>query len=151
MTHSLTVAAPALAAGFARQVSEVVLLALRAVAWRIAAPLLASRGVAWPIAAPPIVVGIILIAERRSVPQHWVPQQSVPPLTATTTMAMAITTTATTPTVTATAATRMATAIGSASSISLDRRLIARVHVGTVEKRRWQPKGRAAEKPTGIK
>jgi len=45
----------------------------------------------------------------------------------------------------------MATAIGSASSISLDRRLIARVHVGTVEKRRWQPKGRAAEKPTGIK
>jgi hypothetical protein len=38
MTHSLTVAAPVLAAGFARQVCEVALLALPAVAWPIAVP-----------------------------------------------------------------------------------------------------------------
>ena len=66
MTHSLTVVAVPALAGFARQVSEVVLLALRAVAWPIAVPLLALLAVAWLIAAPPIVAGIILIAERRS-------------------------------------------------------------------------------------
>jgi hypothetical protein len=61
MTRSPTVAAvPALAAeGFARQVSEPVLLALRVVAWpTVGRPIVALLG----------AVGI-LIAERRSVPQ----------------------------------------------------------------------------------
>jgi hypothetical protein len=74
MTRSLTVAAvPVLAEGFARRVSEVVLL--RAVVWRIAAVLLRAVAwpiavVLWPIAVPPIVADTILIAERRSVPQQ---------------------------------------------------------------------------------
>ena len=82
MTRSLTVVAvPALAEGFARQVSEVaphIAEGLIAVAPRIAerpivvAPHIAERPivVAPRIAERPIVAGIILMAERRSVPQQ---------------------------------------------------------------------------------
>jgi hypothetical protein len=70
MTRSLTVVVvPGLAEGFARQVSEAVLLGLRAAAWPIAVvPIVAPH-----IAERPIVVGLpivadILIAELRSVP-----------------------------------------------------------------------------------
>jgi hypothetical protein len=70
MTRSLTVVVvPGLAEGFARQVSEAVLLGLRAAAWRIAVVPIAALH----IAERPIVVGLpivadILIAELRSVP-----------------------------------------------------------------------------------
>ena len=71
MMHSLTVAVASVLAGeFARQVSEAVLLALRAVAWPIAGrPIEALRIAGQPIVGLPIVAGI-LIAERRSVPQQ---------------------------------------------------------------------------------
>jgi len=65
MTRSLTVVAvPALAEGFARQASEV--------APRIAErPIEVARRIAErPTVGWPIVAGIILIAERRSVPQQ---------------------------------------------------------------------------------
>jgi|SRR6516162_7730041 hypothetical protein len=76
MTRSLTVVAvPALAEGFARQASEVApRIAERPieVARRIAErPIEVARRIAErPTVGWPIVAGIILIAERRSVPQQ---------------------------------------------------------------------------------
>jgi hypothetical protein len=72
MTPSLTVVAvPVLAEEFARQVSEAELWALRVVAWPIAGrPIEGPRIAGQPIVGLPIVAGIILIAERRSVPQQ---------------------------------------------------------------------------------
>ena len=105
MTRSLTVVAvPALAEGFARQASEVApRIAERPieVARRIAErPIEVARRIAErPTVGWPIVAGIILIAERRS----------VPPLTAT---------------ATAPAATAMPLAIGSASNIGVDRGML---------------------------